>query len=124
MKHLTTILLIGFGVVLAVIALRAPAQSYVPLDPDLPPEQVPLKLSGNVDDGCVVHVFDVEGICCEGCSAKLYEALAKVDGVREIAVDTVLKTASVVVLQELEPARLEAVLTTDKYVARLRPSGE
>ena len=61
---------------------------------------------------------------CEGCSAKLYAALAKVDGVREIAVDTVLKTASVVVPQELEPARLEAVLTMDKYVARLRLPGE
>ena len=120
MKLLATILVLVSGAVLGVIALRAPEPSYVPLDRDLPPERVPVELSGEVDDGCVVRVFDVEGICCEGCGAKLYQALAGVDGVREIAVDTVLRTASAVVPEELEPALLEGVLTTDKYVARLR----
>ena len=121
MKIPPTILLALAAVGLAIVVWRAPERAYVaPRDTD-PPAHVPVRLSGDVPEGCVVRSLDVEGICCEGCGGKLFVALSAVEGVREVAVDPVLGVARAVVPSELDAARLEDALTFSKYSARLRP---
>jgi copper chaperone CopZ len=118
MKQLGLLLLLLAGGVLAWLALRADEPSYVP---PRPPDAVPVVLSGDVPAGFAVRTLDVAGMCCTGCSAKLYAALTEVDGVREAAVDPVVGTAQVVVPQEAPIEPLVAALTFDVYAATPRP---
>lgn len=124
MKHLATVLLALAALGLAIVVWRAPERTYVAPRVDAAPAHVPVRLSGEVPEGCVVRALEVEGICCEGCGGKLFVALGAVEGVREVAVDPVLGVARAVVPSDLDPARLERALTFSKYTAHLRPGLE
>jgi len=65
-------------------------------------------------------VFEVENMCCNGCTGKLYARLTEVDGVREACVDFHSGTAGALVAQEADLDALERALNFDKYVARLQ----
>ena len=64
--------------------------------------------------------MEVDGMCCQGCAAKLYAALGAVSGVREAAVDAAVGEASVVLPPDVEVALLESALTFEAYTAELR----
>jgi copper chaperone CopZ len=81
----------------------------------------PTTLTTKPAAGECVRVLDVEGMCCGTCPAKVRRALADVPGVREAVVDFNTKTASVIVPQTLEAARLEAALHFDDYSGKVRP---
>ena len=110
-------LVLAAGGVLGTIAVRARERTYVV---PVTPASVPLVLSGTVPDGCVVRAFDVEGICCQGCSGKLHGALSAVAGVEEVAVDPLAHVVSAVVRADVPEAQLETALTFDKYSVRPR----
>ena len=84
------------------------------------PDRFPVRLSADVPEGCVVRSLEVEGICCDGCGAKLFAALTALEEVREAAVDPILGVAQAVVPAGLDTALLEQALTFSKYSARLR----
>ena len=84
------------------------------------PVAIPSALSGAVPPECEVRTLDVQGICCAGCGSKLYGKLAGLDGVREVAVDTLAKKVSTVVRRDVPNATLESALTFDEYVAKAR----
>ena len=118
MKLLGPALLLLVGALLAFIAWRTDDPTYqAPVRAEVP-EVVPVALSGDLPEGDVVRAFEVEGICCDGCSGKLYAALQPIEGVDEIAVDTILHRVEVVAREDLDVARLAAALTFDKYTAR------
>lgn len=111
-------LLLAAGAVLGTIAVRAKEPSYaVPVRP----EDIPLRLEGEAPEGYQVRIFSVEGICCTGCGGKLQQALAGLEGVRALAVDPLRQEVQVLARSELEPERLAATLTFDKYRARALP---
>ena len=122
MKPLTRLagpaLLLGAGLVLGAIALRAEDPTYVPPARAALPERVPHSLEAPPPAGHVAVTLDVAGICCSGCGAKLYAALTAVPEVAAAAVDPVLARAEAVVPAGFDPARLEAALTFDKYTAQ------
>ena len=117
MKVLTLLVLVAAGL-LALVALQADDPTYVAPTVDEMPTVVPHQVTGDVPEGFLLRSFDVEGMCCDGCSGKLYARLEKVEGVREAAVDPVLGRAEVVVAADTDPARLTGALTFDKYTAR------
>jgi copper chaperone CopZ len=117
MKYLGLLLLLCAGGILAWLGLRASEPTYVA--PRLPAD-VPVALSGELPPGCEVRTFDVAGMCCSGCSAKLYAALTLVDGVRAAAIDVNLGTAEVVVPTDAPTEPLLAALAFDAYNATLR----
>jgi copper chaperone CopZ len=69
----------------------------------------------------VVRSFDLEGMCCRGCTGKLHRALMACEGVREAAVDLHSATAQVIVRSDLPVERLELALNFGKYTAHARP---
>jgi len=105
------------GAVLGAIAWKARARDYVV---GAPAGTFPVRLEGEVPDGCEVRVFEVDGICCGGCAAKLHDAVAMVEGVRRLAVDPATKEVQVLVRAEVDPERLTQALTFDEYVAHPR----
>jgi len=116
MKAVGLLVLALAGVVLGWIALSA--EGPLPVARAVaPPEVVPMELSGTVPDDCIVRTVAVDGICCSGCAGKLYVAAEGVDGVREVAIDTIRKRAMAVVPSDFDVARLESALTFDKYTA-------
>jgi copper chaperone CopZ len=118
MKLLAILLLAAAGAALLWVGLSAPAADYVP---PREPERVPVALAGEVPAGCQVVTLDVTGMCCSGCSAKLYRALVEAEGVREAAVDPTTGRAQVVVPQGTPAEGLARLLTFDEYVATARP---
>jgi copper chaperone CopZ len=72
-------------------------------------------------EGEAVRVFEVEGMCCLGCSGKLHAALLEVPGVRAAAVDFDAGTASALTDEKVDPEVLRAALEFDKYTAKARP---
>jgi len=118
MKLVGPTLLLFVGAVLGLIAWRTKDPTYEAPVVAVMPETVPVALSGDVPAGDVVRAFEVEGICCGGCSGKLYAALEPIDGVDEIAVDTILHRVEVLAREEVDVARLAEALTFDKYTAR------
>jgi len=125
MKSLGLVLLVAAGAVLGWVAYRTPEPSYVV--PELQaaePEQIPLALTRVAQPGDVVRTFDVEGMCCNGCTGKLYRALAEHPSVNAAAVSFEHGTAQVSVAQEFDSTALVDVLTFDKYSAELRPVAE
>jgi copper chaperone CopZ len=84
------------------------------------PASIPLALEGAAPEGFALRTLAVEGICCQGCSSKLFGALLAVDGVQAAAVDPLKADASAWVRPDVPVAALEAALTFDKYTARAR----
>ncbi len=118
-NQLGLLLLLVAGGALGTVAVFAHERSYVVPEP-AKLESIPLALSGEVPPGYVVRSFDVEGICCQGCSSKLHGALMAVAGVREAAVDPLKEEVMALVPADMPNERLEAALTFDKYSARAR----
>lgn len=114
---LTLLLLVGGA--LGTVAVLARDKTYVAPQPNAP-VAIPSALSGVVPPECEVRTLDVQGICCAGCGSKLYGKLASLDGVREVAVDTLAKQVSTVVRRDVPNAALESALTFDEYVAKAR----
>lgn len=102
------------ALVLGLIAVRAPEPQAAPPVPVVA-GAVPYEIHGEVPADRVVRTLQVEGMCCEGCAAKLRSALLAVDGVTEAAVDSVLGRAQAVVPKDFAIARLEEALTFDDY---------
>lgn len=122
MKLLTPALLLASAGALAWVAVRSPEPSYQPIPEERPaPEHVPKALSGAVPAGYVVRTFEVEGMCCQGCPGKLWNAVTDVPGVVEAAVDFETGSAEAVVPSDLDVACLETAMTFDEYRARARP---
>ncbi len=120
MKYLGISIILLAGAVLGIVAWRAETPDYVPPRLVEAPDRVPVRLSADVPEGCVVRSFEIEGICCDGCGGKLFVALTSLEEVREAAVDPILGLAQAVVPAGLDTARLEQALTFSKYSARLR----
>lgn len=123
MKYLPYVLLAGAALVLGYIAWRSPAQSERPklvsaADGSL---QVPLAIVGTIPKGQIVREFAIEGMCCKGCSQKLYDALLAVPEVESAAVNFDAARAYALVPQSFDQARLCQVLTFDKYQATAEP---
>jgi copper chaperone CopZ len=117
MKPAGPIIVLLAGLVCAWIALTVEEPTYsAPATADYE-GLVPVAIAGEVPEGCVVRSFDIDGICCEGCAGKLFVAMTELDGVRQAAVDTVLKRAEAVVPAEFDVATLQGALTFGKYSA-------
>jgi copper chaperone CopZ len=116
--------LIGFALLAAAagillwVGVSASRAEYVP---PRAPGEVPRALSGEIPAGYEVQTFEVQGMCCPNCSAKLYQALIAVQGVRAAAVDPTLGQAEALVATGTPSADLAHALTFDKYAATLRP---
>jgi copper chaperone CopZ len=119
MKSLGILLLAASGALLLWIGLTASRADYVP---PRAPEAVPLALTGDVPADCEVLTFDVQGMCCTSCSAKLYRVLVETKGVRAAAIDPSLGRAEVVVPAGTPGDELARAMTFDKYVATARPA--
>ena len=119
---LTIVVLGGAAAALGWVALRSPETDYVA--PTVAEVQAhvpaPTSLVGEVPAGCVVRAFDVEGMCCTGCTGKLYAALRALPEVRQAAVSFEGGTAEVVVPEDADPAHVAAALNFDKYRATPR----
>ncbi|NOT29788.1 MAG: heavy-metal-associated domain-containing protein [Planctomycetes bacterium] len=113
------LVLLAAGGALGTVAVLARERSYVVPEHERP-LSIPLVLSGAVPSGYAVRTFDVEGICCQGCSSKLHGALLAVEGVREAAVDPLTAVVMALAPLDMPDARLEAALTFDKYSAKAR----
>lgn len=105
------------GAVLGTIAVRAKEPSYVV---PVRPEDIPLRIEGELPADHVVRTFEVEAICCTGCGGKLQHALAGIEGVRALAVDPLRHEVQVLARSAVDPAELARALTFDKYVAKAR----
>jgi len=116
-KRLLPVLIVVAGIAAGWIAwnARAPHREAASVAP------TPRALTGLPEQGEVVRVLDVDGMCCLECSGKLHAALLEVPGVREAAVDFEAGTASVLVAEEVQPGALEQALEFDKYSAKARP---
>lgn len=118
MKVLLALLLVVFGSVTAWILATKSGPTYVP--PSEPPvayAPAPTVLVSEPGPGEALREFDVEGMCCSGCTGKLKAALDEFPGVREAAVSFEAGSASVIVDAEVAPSELAARLTFDKYSA-------
>lgn len=125
MPKLPSVLLASAAVVLGVIAWRAEERNYSPLSSEAiaAEQQVPTIIVDAPAPGFRLIDFEVEGMCCLGCSGKLHAALSAVPEVVAAAVDFDRARASAVVPEDFEADRLLTVLSRDKYSARvLRPA--
>ena len=91
MKSLLLLCLTAAGTTLGYVAMRAPDRTYEPPVP----VAVPVVLTEDPPSDCRVVQIEVDGMCCDGCAAKLHGVLTSVDLVREAAVDFVLGRAEV-----------------------------
>ena len=123
MKFLPALLLAAAGGAAAWIAYTAPEQSYesVTLDDFEAPEHVPIAVTADPGPGEELVVLEVEGMCCSGCSAKLYARLADAPEIRAAAVDFDRGVAEALVPSDLDVDELLDLLTFDKYSARPKP---
>lgn len=124
MRLVPVLLLVAAGGVCAWIAFRAPEPDYVP--PSAPgavqaAASVPSALPEEVPEGMAVRTLDVEGMCCNGCTAKLHAALVALPDVSAAAVSFETGRAQALVPADADPAELVDALCFDKYAARLRP---
>jgi len=123
MKLLTALVALA-GLALGLFALRAEEPTYVP--PALEPavvEAAPLAWEGEVPEGASLRTFEVEGMCCDGCAAKLYRRVGDVAGVHGVAIDPILGRAQVVVGDGVEDELVLDAFRFDKYAAaRVAPA--
>jgi copper chaperone CopZ len=122
-KLIPILLIVVAGSALGYVAWRAPAREYTA--PTLAEVQAhapaPTTLVGEVPSGCVVRAFAVDGMCCQGCTGKIYKRLKDTAGVVQAAVDFDASTAQVVVSETTDIALVETALTFDKYTAKRMP---
>ena len=120
MKILPLLILCAAGVGLGYIALRAPTADYVA--PTLQEVQAhvpaPQALTCDIPPGFLVRTFKVDGMCCTGCTGKIYQRLKESPGVFEAAVSFDKGIAQVVVPEESDVTKLEDVMHFEKYVAK------
>ena len=111
------------AVALAVIALRAPARDYVaPTAADVEAHHAaPPKLPAAIPAGCTVATIAVDGMCCTGCTGKLYDRLRATPGCVEAAVSFEDGLAQVVIREGADPEPFAAALRFEKYSATLKP---
>lgn len=124
MKPLLSLsMLLLAGGALAWVALRAPERVYVAPKPAEVQAHVPAPtaLAAEVPAGCAVRTFEVEGMCCTGCTGKLYARLKAEPGVVDAAVDFERGIALAIVPEDADLAALAGALSFDKYSARPRP---
>jgi hypothetical protein len=111
------------GVGLAIVAFRAPKQDYIaPTVADVEAHRAaPQELEGETPEGCKVLTIEVHGMCCRGCTGKLYERLQATPGFVRGAVNFEEGIAQVVVPASSDPASFTRALQFDKYVATWKP---
>jgi len=111
------------GGALAWVALRAPARDYVAPSPAEVRAHVPAPTSLSVAPpaGFAVRTLEVEGMCCTGCTGKLYAKLRAEPGVADAAVDFERGIAMAVVPESADVEALARALSFDKYQAHPRP---
>lgn len=114
MKTLLLLLLASTGGVLGYVAFRAPEQSYEPPEPIV----IPVVLTEDPPGDCRVVQIEVDGMCCDGCAAKLHKVLTADASVRDAAIDFILGRAEVVVPSDYDSGPLVASLNFGKYEAR------
>ena len=112
---LLPILLVVAGGALGYVALRAPEPTYTA------PRQVPRELPEDLPEGTVVRAFDVQGMCCEGCSEKLFAAALEVPGVSGAAVRFEREELRVVCDPATAPDVVARALSFGKYTVAARP---
>lgn len=109
------------GGLLTWIAVQNPGGDYEPLSIDDVPEEVAVHLTGEAGPDDLVRVFDVDGMCCNGCASTLASSLGGLSQVSEAAVDVSQATVSVIVEAAYPVEGLLALLNTGKYSASARP---
>jgi len=117
----TALLLIPVALLLAWVALRAPEREAVDAAPPAV-RRVPRALEEAPPPGFRVVSLEVAGICCEGCSGKLYGALLADAEVRAGAVDIEARRVDAVVPESFPDRRLAELLTFGEYVAHPLPA--
>ncbi len=127
MKHPTKIaaaLVILAGASLAWVAYRSEDPTYSAPPRSSMPERVPRALAEAPASGELVRTFAVEGMCCAGCTGKLYQRLVEVDGVLEAAVDFETGRAQARVAAQVDPEELLSAMRFEKYEAQLVADGD
>lgn len=122
MKHLLLLLMLllaAAGAAGVWITHDAPDRTPAPEAP-APVALAPRDLAGRPAAGERVSTLAVEGMCCQGCGGRLWEALAAQEGVREAAVDFDTATARAIVAVDVDDASLARALTFGKYAAHPR----
>jgi len=116
-------LLVLAGVGLAVVAWRAPARDYVaPTQADVEAHvPAPQSLHGDLPADCVVRRIDVKGMCCLGCTGRIYERIRSAPGIVDAAVSFEKGVAEVVIRKDADPTPVVAALRFDKYEPALEP---
>lgn len=109
------LILVLAGVVLGYIAWNAPEPDYVA------PRVVPRQLVSAPATGEVVRAFDVEGMCCDGCSGKLFAAVLQQPGVRDAAIRVEQGRLEAVCASDTDAESLARTLTFEKYTVRPIP---
>lgn len=120
MKLTLSLLLLAAGGLIWVLATRGAPTFVPPAEAQTTYAPAPTVLVHGPAAGQVERDFDVEGMCCKGCTGKLHARLVALPGVHEAAVDFDSGTALVVADSELSVASLQAALTFDKYTATPR----
>ena len=122
MRYLLALVVLA-GAALAVVALRAPTRDYVaPTEADVAAHQpAPQSLHGEVPADCVVRRIDVKGMCCLGCTGRLYDRIRNEPGIVEAAVSFEQGVAEVVIRKDADPEPIVAALHFDKYEPALEP---
>lgn len=122
-KIVPLLLVAAAGIVLGYVAWRAPAREYLaPTPAEVQAHAAaPVSLIGGIPPGCVVRTFAVDGMCCQGCTGKIYKRLRETPGVVQAAVQFDTGTAEVVVSESTDVALLETALRFDKYTAKRMP---
>lgn len=121
MKIPNLLWLVLAGGLLTWVAVRSPQPDFEPLSAETSPTEIPTRLSGTPAAGHVVRVFDVDGMCCNGCAGKLATRLDELGAVDETAVDVKAGVVSVIVEEGVPVGDLLALLNVDKYSATARP---
>ena len=122
MKVLIALLLLVAASATAWILATTSGPSYVaPSEPPLAYAPAPTVLITDPGPGEALREFDVEGMCCTGCTGKLKAALDDFPGVRAAAVSFESSSASVIADAKIPPADLAARLCFDKYTASPKP---
>jgi copper chaperone CopZ len=124
MVKIIPLLILGFaGTVLGIVAVRAPKPDYVAPTPQEIAAHVPAptEITGEIPPGFLVRTFKVDGMCCTGCTGKIYKHLKEAPGVVEAAVSFDKGIAQVVVPKDADVNKLEDAMHFENYVAKAQP---
>ena len=94
MKLTLSLLLLAAGGLIWVLATRGAPTFVPPAEAQTTYAPAPTVLVHGPAAGQVERDFDVEGMCCKGCTGKLHARLVALPGVHEAAVDFDSGTAS------------------------------